>query len=696
MGRKARSRAHSSSPTKIEPPLRTLQRLKALWAAGDWAEALSAYRAWTARTGKPRDPRIEAELVFRCASRAYRDGQLDRALARLAEANALDPGNARRCFLAGGICLARKGRLKEGIERLTQAGDNYHATVLSHLVEHGRPLPANEPQDLPCEATQLLGFWRGLTNPDAAEPSSLALRKLRSAYYAVAQAADPDPALTGLADEPGFANLVQYLTFLAAVVLRRNIRIRHLIAADPAAFRDASLLALLDSHLLLLMKEKQYREIEVLKGICDEHHIRPSRLDEAMDELLFTVALDEIETGRLEVALERLQGIRRRTLSLIHNLALLYQKLGEFVRANEHWITLLRADGKPKRSDPEERRLAWATAARQIASNYLVEDQLEEAVRFYKEALSVVENDREALENLAGTSLELRDFQAALVYARRLYELDPEDPQYLVGYMSTLLASSRNVDTLLHLTEERWKRVAPGSSLSRTLAEIAIQAAWRLRESKPEKSREIVALVREADPELPFLVHLEGYFLARDGSGQEAEAKFERLIELTKNHTEQTLLGLALYSDGFRDHAFSMFKRLIACGCETSADAFEHVLTYLGERNDREAARELCLWALGRDEYDEYIVADMLRDAGRPQWAHEFSQRLIENPGADEEDYFLHFLVLNDMGNPSETIEFAKVMKSRFMAGEHHPAEGTFMDYVLKELKRKGRVSLYG
>jgi tetratricopeptide (TPR) repeat protein len=238
--------------------------------------------------------------------------------------------------------------------------------------------------------------------------------------------------------------------------------------------------------------------------------------------------------------------------------------------------------------------------------------------------------------------------------------------------------------------------VAPGSAISRTLAEIAIQAAWGLRESEPEKSREIVALVREADPELPFLVHLEGYFLVRDGSRQEAEAKFERLIELTKIHTEQTLLGLAFYGDGFRDHAFSMFKRLIACGCETSAEAFEHVLTYLGERNDREAARELCLWALGRDEYDDYIVADMLREAGRPEWAREFSQRLIETPGADEEDYFLHFLVLNDMGNPSETIEFAKVMKSRFMAGEHYPAAGTFMDDVLKELKRKGRVSLYG
>lgn len=693
MGKKARSHIHRvGSPGHTEPPARILQRFKSLYQTMEWVEALDCYRVWASRTGKQRDLRIESELLFRSASVAWQKGDIERSLARLAEASPIDPDRPRRYLLCRAICLARKGRLKEAIELFARVGDPYHGRILSDLAERNEPLPKLKPTDLAFESNQLLSFWQVLSEPTAPEPSSAVLRKLRNAYLALTRGEDPEPALAGLKDTPGLDSLALYLMVLAAVHLRRNIRIRHLITANPPAFQDRSLLALLDSHLLLLLKEKEYREIEVLKRMLDEHHLRPRQLESVMDELRFVDALDEIDAGRLESALASLREVKQRTPHLIHNMALLLEKMGELDEANDHWITLLRADGKPKRSDPEERRLAYAAAAKHIATNYLANDRHEEAVRYFKEVLSVSEDDREALENLAVTSLELGEHQSAVGYARRLYDLDPQNEQYLIGYLSALFGRG-SFDDLLLLVEEHWERFPKGSSTRRALAEVAIMSAWRLRESRPEKARQIVGLVKGVDANLPHLLHLEGYFLDKDGKRGEAEELFVRLVDRTRNHTEQALIGMALHVEGFRVQAISMFRKLIACGCEESEKAFELIMDFLCQKNDHETARELCRYAIDSQGYSEYEIADMLYGSGRPQLAREFSEVVVSDPEAGEEDHFFHLLILNEIGNPVETLRFAESVRSRF-GDTGDPDFRLLMDHVVRELKTKGRVKV--
>jgi len=693
MGKKTRSRSHRMvSPTKSGSQTQILQRFKSLWATGEWAEALNFYRMWASKMGRKCDPRIEAELLFRWASAAYRKGNIEKALAVLGEAYSKDPESARRYLVCKGICQAKQGRLKEGIVHFTEARDEYHSAVLSYLVERNKPLPKLEPKDIAYETKQLLSFWQGLSDPNVSEPSSAALRNVRNAHFALMRGEDPGPSLASLRDKPGCENLSLYFMLLAAVHLRRNVRIRHLIANDPPAFHEISFLSLLDSHLLLLLKEGEYREIEILKSIFEEHHVHPGQLDRVMDELLFAAALSEIDAGRLETALERLREIGQRTTSLIHNMALLYQKLGKYAEANENWITILKMDGKPKRSDPEERRLAYAAAAKHVASNYLIDDRPEKAVHFFKEALNLSEDDREALENLAVVSLEIGEHQDALTYGRRLYELDPQNEQYLIGYLSALLARDE-VDVLVRLIEEHWERYPNGSSARGILADLAAHAAWRLRASKPEKARQIVTLVREVDADIPSLIYLEGYFLGKDGKRSQAEDRFARLVERTMSHTQQALFGTALHGEGFRDHSIALFTSLIACGCDASEEAFEDIVGFLAQKNDHDAARELCLYAVERQGYSPYEAADILFTAGKPQWAREFSERLLNDPDSKEDEYFLHLLILNEIGNPAETILFAESMKRR-ISNSNDAQFFPILDYIIKQLKTKGRVKI--
>jgi len=73
------------------PPIKLLQKFKNLRNAGEWPFALHAYRAWTNRTAKKRNPAIEGELLFRCASDDFKENNIERALHRLEEARQLDP-----------------------------------------------------------------------------------------------------------------------------------------------------------------------------------------------------------------------------------------------------------------------------------------------------------------------------------------------------------------------------------------------------------------------------------------------------------------------------------------------------------------------------------------------------------------------------------------------------------------------------
>ena len=192
------------------------------------------------------------------------------------------------------------------------------------------------------------------------------------------------------------------------------------------------------------------------------------------------------------------------------------------------------------------------------------------------------------------------------------------------------------------------------------------------------------------------LIYLEGFFLDRDGKRDEARDRLARLIELTSNHSEQMRFGMAMHGDGHRDLSIALFTKLIACGCDASEDAFEDIIGFLAQKNDREAARELCLYAIDRLEYPPYIAADILFTAGKSQWAREFSERLLNDPDSKEDEYFLHLLILNDIGNPAETIVFAESLRSR-LANNGDPSFFHVVDHVIKQLRTKGRVKIpYG
>ena len=65
---------HSISLSQETTTSRLLQQFKSLWGSGAWSEALLSYRTWTKRTGKKRDTLIEGELLFRCASSCFEEG----------------------------------------------------------------------------------------------------------------------------------------------------------------------------------------------------------------------------------------------------------------------------------------------------------------------------------------------------------------------------------------------------------------------------------------------------------------------------------------------------------------------------------------------------------------------------------------------------------------------------------------------
>ena len=88
---KPKHREKSYQPPAQAGAAELLRSFKSAWDAGRWLETLGCYRSWTARTGRERQARLEAELLFRSASHFYSQGKLRVALQHLEEAAARDP-----------------------------------------------------------------------------------------------------------------------------------------------------------------------------------------------------------------------------------------------------------------------------------------------------------------------------------------------------------------------------------------------------------------------------------------------------------------------------------------------------------------------------------------------------------------------------------------------------------------------------
>jgi hypothetical protein len=133
-----------------------------------------------------------------------------------------------------------------------------------------------------------------------------------------------------------------------------------------------------------------------------------------------------------------------------------------------------------------------------------------------------------------------------------------------------------------------------------------------------------------------------------------------------------------------------MFRKIVECGCDESFDALYDIVDRLARTDDR-AAVEVCSHAVEAGGIELYYAADSLLDADKPLWAKEFSSRLVRDPAADEDDRFLHELILDACGESAESLDSAEPSKARLEARDPEKELIEMMERVLKRFGSKGR-----
>jgi hypothetical protein len=84
----------------------------------------------------------------------------------------------------------------------------------------------------------------------------------------------------------------------------------------------------------------------------------------------------------------------------------------------------------------------------------------------------------------------------------------------------------------------------------------------------------------------------------------------------------------------------------------------------------------------------------LLRREGHPDLAEEYTLRLIELDGADEENQFLHLMVLNDLGERERTLDYARTLREEARLREDM-ADAEFYASLIKQIKGRGRFTPY-
>ncbi len=675
-----------------------LRAFKSAWNAGRWPEALSCYRSWTARSGKQREARLEAELLFRCASDFYRQGKVRVAFEHLEEASTRDPESRHRYPYYAGICLTRLGELPQAQSRFSLAGDEFHRELLSSGGSPAAVFSEAVPGDPVFERGLLLRFWRRLLSEQEPDGPSTALSKIRKAYRLLCASGDPTPQLKLLEGKPGFKVLALHLRLLAAVAERSTVKVRNLVKAHASLFASVGpageeLRALLDIHLMLLLKEQNASEVIVLVELFSQAGVKGSAQRSLLNEARFRLSLEETERENLETALELLEEVDVTTPAILHNRALLLQRLGRCSQANEYWVRLLKTEKKPKRSDPEELRRAYTATLKFIARNTRNEGKLQEAFSCLQEACALDQVDREVLESLQQVASELGRAREACDYARKLYELDPDNEEYLYSYLDELM-SLPDPQGAARLYREALKKYPDNPSYRSGLAQCYLQKAWLLRSRDQAEARRLAEEARRLDRSHPQLKYLEGLWLQREGKKEAAEKKFNQAVKAVDSHAAEMVLGLAFYLDGMPERSVEFFESICSCSCPISDVLAGQILIFLLEQGDSKLAGRICELMLEEKDFSLYAVADLLRQQGHPELAEQYSLQLIDRDGADEDDQFLHLLVLNELGDHGRTLEYARVLREQARLRED-VMDVDFYNSLIKQIKNRGRFKLY-
>ncbi|MDA3940692.1 MAG: hypothetical protein PF693_15515 [Spirochaetia bacterium] len=667
-----------------------LKQFKANCKAGEWEQSLISYRTWCNKANKKRNPRIEGELLFRFSSFSYGKKQYEKATALLKEAEKVYPENRKHCLYCMGISLAGSGQLVESRDIFTELDNSYHKDLITSLLDRDKPFPKNMHLDPAFQPDMIWKFWDNLKNPEAVPTSSNALGNLKDAYTVFSSGQDPSSKLMLLESKTGFRNIAEYLKLLVAVYHGSNIKIRNLLIKNIEVFNNGRGDSLLEIYLKFLLKMKDYKEILVLNKLLRDIKAKPSSVEAAQDTALFYIGLEEIDQGHLEKALEYYRSIKSETSAVLHNKALLFQKMEKFSNANECWTTLCRENKKPRRSDPEELRISYGIMLKYIAENYRQEDLSHEAQSLYKEVLSLNKFDRESLEALFEINTEDGNHHLAFNYAKQLFEMDRSNDEYLFNYASVLLELDR-INELIPLYEEACKRNPDSNFYKEGLEFCYVKSALDIRGSKMEELKVFVEKIESLDETKSYsLVYLEGYILHREGQARKAIKKINQAIAMVEEHFEEFHLGFILYEDGFIKQSMELFCDIASCGCPTSDRLTESIIGLLVIKDDRENAFEICRIAEDSLLWDDFTIASLLYDLDKPVWAVEYSKRLIDQEEADEDECFFHLLVLNDIGNGKDTLQYTREL---FEKAEANNDEERIYVYkqLIKQIKTRGK-----
>ena len=643
-----------------------LRVFKRLWASEAWIQALSTYREWTNKAGRKRDALIEGELLYRIASGYFQDGDYAHSIEALVEAKKRDPERSGRYLWSLGIVLTRQGEMAAGLEVFSEIKDEYHSGLLSALIDmNGSVQPVSGYPIM--DRSELLTFWRDLDNTPSVQIP--ALEKLSDSYQSVKTGVgDPERPIRLLSQKEGYRRISTHLLLLLSVRDRNTVKFRNLLRNRLEYMDDESASTLIETHLVLLLGEANYSELQYLCGLIRELDLEPTMLPMLENELSFQLALREIDTGRWEKALEFIDRIDTDTPQVLHNRALINQKLERYAEANRNWIRLLQNEKKPKRTDPSEKKASYAVALTCVGENFLEEERFEDAYSYYREALDLTPDDPEALEAIMMIADNLGRHAEMLHYAQKLFDISPENMEYFFSITMALAKLGRSEELVSFC--EQWLEGHPENTINpimeKLLSSLYRKSAWTLRHDQPEKARALFEKSGDAPAFTPEDTYLRGFFFMEDGKSREAEIEFKKAVEATDDHYDELHLAIAFYEDGMEDQASDLFDDIVACDCFESEDIFvEEIIPFLVGKDDFERMRRHCELALNEGEDLLWQIADQLLSLGKPDWARLYSTRLINDRygvDADADNLFLHLIILNKTGAWEEAVKTANAL----------------------------------
>ncbi len=667
-----------------------LKQIKIHWKNREWEKALVSYRTWCNRTGGKRDSEIEGELLFRIASTFFRDRQFQKAVSHLQDSEKKNPDNRRNTEYCRGIALARAGRLEDSRQIFSDLNKPFHRDIVDYFLEKEKTIPVSVFWDPAFPENIIQEFWRTLANPDETKTSSSALIGLKKAYGIYSSGENPAARLSSLEKKDGFKDMAVYLQLLAAVSSGSYIRVRNLLQKSPDVISGGKGNRLLDLYLENLLEQKKYREIIVLDRIFRGIKVIPPSHESVLNTALFFHGIEEIEKGKLENARVLYDRITEETPNVLHNKALINQKSGNFLKANEYWTRLWGKTRKPKRSDSKNLKESYAVMLKFIAENYRREDLSGKAVPIYREVLTLVENDRESLEALQEIYAENGNQQLSVNYAKRLFEMERGNEEYLYNYTSALF-ELQSFDELIPLYEEACKGKPESLFYRESLEFCYTRKALGLRQQNLDELKTLLEKINTlSDMESSHVLYLKGYLFHREGYPRKAMRKINRAMEMADDHYHAYALACVLHEDGFIIQAMKLFQEIASCGCLLSEELTDAAVGFLAEKNEKENVLLLCSIAENSLQWDNYYIADMLYFYKQPTWALAFSLKLINKETADEEDRYLHLLILNSIGNGRDTLQYARELLEK-ARNEDDSDDAYIMKSIIKEIKGRGR-----